>query len=96
MSSGPSEPIFTFLFQFEFYPTKQSRFEKISPPMFLEFHLVFSHNFPDFFFEIFEFQFKKSAIFLTLVVSHSRPRHVRFLSPSRPLWFQQQAAASSL
>jgi hypothetical protein len=41
MSSGPSWPIFMFLIQFEFYPTKQSRFEKISPPMFLEFHLIF-------------------------------------------------------
>jgi hypothetical protein len=27
MSSGPSGPIFTFLIQFEFYPTKRSRFE---------------------------------------------------------------------
>jgi hypothetical protein len=33
MSSGPSGPIFTFLIQFEFYPTKRSRFEKISPLM---------------------------------------------------------------
>jgi hypothetical protein len=65
MSSGPSGPIFMFLIQFEFYPTKRSRFEKISPPMFLEFHLVFLHNFSRFFifFEISEFQFKKLAIF---------------------------------
>jgi hypothetical protein len=66
MSGGPSGPIFMFLIQFDFYPTKRSRFEKISPPMLLEFHLVFLHIFPDFlFFEIFEFQFKKSAIFKT-------------------------------
>jgi hypothetical protein len=28
MSSGPSEPIFMFFIQFEFYPTKWLRFEK--------------------------------------------------------------------
>jgi hypothetical protein len=42
---GLSGPIFTFLIQFEFYPTKQSRFKKISLPMFLEFHLVFTYFF---------------------------------------------------
>jgi hypothetical protein len=63
MSSGPSGPIFMFLIQFEFYPTKWSRFEKKSPPMFLEFHLVFYIIFPDFFFKIPKFQFKKSVIF---------------------------------
>jgi hypothetical protein len=41
------------LIQFEFYPTKWSRFEKNSPPMFLEFDLVFLDNFPDFFFQNF-------------------------------------------
>jgi hypothetical protein len=59
MSSGP---ILHFFIQFEFYPTKQSRFEKKSPPMFLEFHLVFYIIF-QIFFEISEFQFKKSTIF---------------------------------
>jgi hypothetical protein len=48
MSSGPSGPIFIFLIQFEFYPTKRSRFEKFSPPIFLEFYLVFYINFPVF------------------------------------------------
>jgi hypothetical protein len=38
-----------FLIQFEFYPTKWSRFEKFSSPMFLEFDLVFYIIFPDFF-----------------------------------------------
>jgi hypothetical protein len=45
MSSWPSGPIFMFLIQFEFYRTKQLRFHKISPPMFLEFDLVFLHIF---------------------------------------------------
>jgi hypothetical protein len=49
MSSGPSGPIFTFLIQFEFYPIKRSRFENFSPPIFLEFHLVFHIIFSDFF-----------------------------------------------
>jgi hypothetical protein len=49
MSSGPSGPIFTFLIQFEFYPTKRSRFENFSPPIFLEFYLVFLHKFTSFF-----------------------------------------------
>jgi hypothetical protein len=49
MSGGLSGPIFTFLIQFEFYPIKRSRFEKKSPPMFLEFHLVFYIIFSDFF-----------------------------------------------
>jgi hypothetical protein len=49
MSSGPSGPIFTFLIQFKFYPTKRSIFENFSPPMFLEFHLVFYIIFLDFF-----------------------------------------------
>jgi hypothetical protein len=63
MSSGPSGPIFTFSIQFEFYPTKRSIFGIFSPPRFLEFHLVFLHNFSDFFFsEIFEFEFQISAI----------------------------------
>jgi hypothetical protein len=61
MSSGSSRPIFTFLIQFEFYPTKRLRFEKISPPMFLEFHLVFTYFSRFFyFFKISEFQFEKS------------------------------------
>jgi hypothetical protein len=38
-----------FLIQFEFYPTKWSRFENFSSPMFLEFDLVFYIIFPDFF-----------------------------------------------
>jgi hypothetical protein len=42
MSSGPSGLIFTFLIQFEFYPTKRSIFGIFSPPMFLEFHLFFT------------------------------------------------------
>jgi hypothetical protein len=42
MSSGPSGYIFTVLIQFEFYPTNQSGdLKTISPPMFLEFDLVF-------------------------------------------------------
>jgi hypothetical protein len=46
--SGPSGAILTFLIHFEFYPTKRSRFEKLSLPVFLEFDLVFYmifHNF---------------------------------------------------
>jgi hypothetical protein len=65
MSSGPSGPIFIFLIQFEFYPTKRSIFGIFSPPMSLEFHLVFYIIFSDFFFifsEIFEFEFQISAI----------------------------------
>jgi hypothetical protein len=58
MSSGPSASIFTFLIQFKFYLIKLSRFEKISPPMFLEFHLVFLHNFLDFFPEFPNLNFK--------------------------------------
>jgi hypothetical protein len=54
-----SGPIFTFLTQFEFYPTKQSRFEKFSPPMFLEFDLVFYIIFQVFlFFKKFKFELK--------------------------------------
>jgi hypothetical protein len=49
MNSGSSGPIFTFFNQFEFYPTKQSRFENFSPPLFLEFDLVFYIIFLDFF-----------------------------------------------
>jgi hypothetical protein len=49
MSSGPSGPIFIFLIQFEFYPTKQSIFGNFSPPIFLELHLVFYIIFSDFF-----------------------------------------------
>jgi hypothetical protein len=64
VSDGPSGPIFTFLIQFEFYPTKQSGFKKMSPPIFLEFDLVFLHNVSIFyFFEIFEFKFQNSVIF---------------------------------
>jgi hypothetical protein len=49
MSSGSSGHIFIFLIQFEFYPTKWSGFEKKnSPPMFLEFDLIFLHIFPNF------------------------------------------------
>jgi hypothetical protein len=55
MSSGSSGPIFIFLIQFEFYPTKRSIFGNFSPPMFLEFHLVFLHIFQIFlFFQIFQ------------------------------------------
>jgi hypothetical protein len=63
VSSGPSGPILTFFIQFEFYPIKRSRFEKISSPMFLEFDLVFYIIFLDsfyFFFKIFEFEFQNS------------------------------------
>jgi hypothetical protein len=63
VSSGPSGPIFIFLIQFEFYPTKRSRFEIFSPPMPLESDIVFYIIFPDFFFKIFEFEFQKSVIF---------------------------------
>jgi hypothetical protein len=48
VSSGSSEPIFTFLIQFKFYPIKRFRFEKKSPPMFLEFDLVFFTYFSEF------------------------------------------------
>jgi hypothetical protein len=41
MCSGPSGPILMFLIHFEFYPTKQSIFEKLFSPVFLEFDLVF-------------------------------------------------------
>jgi hypothetical protein len=56
MSSGP---IFTFLIQFEFYPTKRPRFEKNSSPMFFKFHLVFLQKFSRFFIfsKISEFEF---------------------------------------
>jgi hypothetical protein len=62
MSSGPSGPIFTFFIQFEFYPTKRSRFEKFSPPM-LEFHLVFLQNFSRFFFQNFRISIQKICDF---------------------------------
>jgi hypothetical protein len=62
MSSGP---IFTFLIQFEFYPTKRPRFEKKYSPMFFKFHLVFLQKFSRFFIfsKISEFEFQKSTIF---------------------------------
>jgi hypothetical protein len=62
MSSGSSWSILIFFIQFEFYPTKRSRFEKNSSPMFLEFDLVFLHNFSRLFnfFKIFEFEFQNS------------------------------------
>jgi hypothetical protein len=50
ISSGPSESIFMFLIQFKFYPTKRLRFEKFSPPMFLEIYLIFYIIFSDFLF----------------------------------------------
>jgi hypothetical protein len=51
VSSGP---ILTFFIQFEFYPIKRSRFEKISSPMFLEFDLVFYIIFLDSFYIFFQ------------------------------------------
>jgi hypothetical protein len=61
---GLSRPIFIFLIHFEFYPTKWSRFEKLSSPMFLEFDLGFYIIFPIFyFFKFFEFEFQNSPNF---------------------------------
>jgi hypothetical protein len=49
MSSGPSKPIFTFLIQFEFYLTKQSRFEKKFSTNVIRISSSFLHNFFRFF-----------------------------------------------
>jgi hypothetical protein len=63
---GSSGPILTFFIHFEFYPTKWSIFEKNSSPMFLEFDLVFLHNFSRFFLffaKFFDFEFHNSLNF---------------------------------
>jgi hypothetical protein len=49
VNSRLSGSILTFFIQFKFYPIKQSRFEKLSSPIFLEFNLIFYIIFPVFF-----------------------------------------------
>jgi hypothetical protein len=64
MSSGPSGPIFTFLIQFEFYPTKRSRFEKKFSTNVLRISSSFFYIiFPDFFFQNFQISIQKIGDF---------------------------------
>jgi hypothetical protein len=74
------QPIFTFLIQFEFYPTKWLRFEKISPPMFLEFDLVFLHNFPIF------------SIFLNINSKNRRFLNLDLADPAKFRRFSEKSA----